>query len=212
MLIQSCSEWPCSLSLSVDGSWFRALVGVVWSESRTWVQCMDEFQHFCWWWGSVQSPSKLHRVRGRSVSSHTQGRSAALHHFSNRLPFKKITLKLINTPTSMHIAQIQHILWKETTSFRLQTGIVEPSLRDRVRLISKPFICQSLDYPSLHFLSQDLLKIENTAAHCCKFLGTLCNMLYIWLKKYCNTSCLRPIGDFFFSPASHIFVLRKRSQ
>lgn len=163
MLIQSGSEWPCSLSLSVDGSRFRALVGVVWSEGRTRVQCMDEFQHFCWWWGSVQSPSKLHHPRGRSVSSHTQRRIAALHHFSNWLRSKKITLKLINTPTCTNTAKIQHILWKETTSFKLQTGIVEASPWDRAHLISKPFICRSLDYPSLHFLSQDLLKIENSA-------------------------------------------------
>lgn len=94
MLMQSCSEWAGSLSLTVDGSEFRAVAGVVWSDGRTGVQCMDEFQHFCWWWGSVQSPSKLHHIRGRSVSSHTQGRISALHHFSNWLRSKKITLKL----------------------------------------------------------------------------------------------------------------------
>lgn len=156
MLMQSCSEWAGSLSLTVDGSGFRAVAGVVWSDGRTGVQCMDEFQHFCWWWGSVQSPSKLHHIRGRSVSSHTQGRISALHHFSNWLRSKKITLKLWHIHT--HTAHIQHVLWKETTSSKLQTWdcwalIASLSVSDL-----KPFIWWSPDYPSLHFLSQDLLK------------------------------------------------------
>lgn len=88
-MLMSCSESARSFSLTVEGSGFRAVAGVVWSDGRTGVQCMDEFQHFCWWWGSVQPPSKLHHVRGRSVSSHTQGRSSALHHFSKWLCSKK---------------------------------------------------------------------------------------------------------------------------
>ncbi len=76
--------------------------------------------------GSVQSPSKLHHVRGRSVSSHTQGRSAALHHFSNRLRSKKITLKLINTPTCMHTHRVITFCERRQLPSSCKLGLLSP--------------------------------------------------------------------------------------